>query len=142
LRDLQRDLGLAYVFISHDLAVVRHIADRVAVMYLGRIVELADTETLFTRPAHPYTRALLASVPVPDPSRRHRVPALEGDVPSPANPPAGCHFHPRCVHAKPVCQEQVPALLELRTAPSNSSHVACHLAIAGELPPYENESTA
>jgi oligopeptide/dipeptide ABC transporter ATP-binding protein len=145
LRDLQQELGLAYVFISHDLAVVRHIADRVAVMYLGRIVELADTETLFARPAHPYTRALLASVPVPDPSRRTKLAVLEGDVPSPANPPSGCHFHTRCRYVKAICKEQTPALLPLPAsadAPATTQLVACHLAIAGELPPFEKEPAA
>jgi oligopeptide/dipeptide ABC transporter ATP-binding protein len=145
LRDLQQELGLAYVFISHDLAVVRHIADRVAVMYLGRIVELAETETLFARPEHPYTRALLASVPVPDPERRTRLAVLQGDVPSPANPPSGCHFHTRCRYVKDICKQQLPALLPPPSsahAPAATPLVACHLAIAGELPPFEKEPAA
>ncbi len=146
LRDLQRELGLAYVFISHDLAVVRHIADRVAVMYLGRIVELADNETLFSQPSHPYTRALLASVPVAYPERRGSLALLEGEVPSPAHPPSGCHFHPRCAHAKQICRERAPALLPLgpaaRSAAASTTLVACHLALAGELPTLEREPSA
>jgi len=138
LRDLQEELGLAYVFISHDLAVVKHIATRVAVMYLGRIVEMADTDTLYARPAHPYTRALLASVPVPDPALARRGAVLHGDVPSPANPPSGCHFHPRCPYAQAICKETAPALIPLkRRSPSvhapdfvaaSSQLAACHFA--------------
>jgi len=127
LRDLQRELGLAYVFISHDLAVVKHIATRVAVMYLGRIVETADTDTLYARPSHPYTRALLASVPVPDPTAERRGAALQGDVPSPANPPPGCHFHPRCPYAQPICKESAPALIPLKRR-AGTQRSACHFA--------------
>jgi len=133
LRELQRELGLTYIFISHDLAVVRHISDRVAVMYLGRIVELADTDDLFAAPAHPYTQALLASLPVPDPSRRGSLLALEGDVPSPRNPPPGCHFHTRCKHAVDRCRSEPPELLQLRDRPSQQ--VACHLVHSGQLEP-------
>jgi oligopeptide transport system ATP-binding protein len=131
LRDLQQELGLAYVFISHDLAVVKHIATRVAVMYLGRIVETADTDTLYARPSHPYTRALLASVPVPDPSLAKRPAVLHGDVPSPAHPPSGCHFHPRCPHAQAICKETAPPLIPLKRRSSTvhgSQLSACHFA--------------
>jgi oligopeptide/dipeptide ABC transporter ATP-binding protein len=124
LRDLQERRGLAYLFIAHDLAVVERIAHRVAVMYLGRIVELASVGTLFSAPRMPYTRALLSSVPVPDPSFKRRHAVLTGDVPSPARPPAGCAFHPRCPHpAKDAqCSTSAPALEEK----SPGHWVACH----------------
>ena len=108
LSDLQRDLGLAYLFITHDLSVVRHLADRVAVMYLGRIVESAPTEQIFADPRHPYTKGLLAAVPSIDPARRSVDPPILGDVPSPSDPPAGCHFHPRCPVALDRCATDVP----------------------------------
>jgi oligopeptide/dipeptide ABC transporter ATP-binding protein len=123
LVDLQRDLGLSYLFVSHNLAVVEHISHRVAVMYLGRIVEYADKAPLFANPLHPYTEALLAAVPLPDPAltrTRHRV---TGDVPSPINPPSGCHFHPRCPIAEARCEVERPALREV--APGRL--VSCHL---------------
>jgi oligopeptide/dipeptide ABC transporter ATP-binding protein len=123
LGDLQRELKLSYLFVSHNLAVVEHIAHRVGVMYLGRIVEYADKASLFANPLHPYTEALLAAVPRPDPALsrpRHRV---TGDVPSPINPPSGCHFHPRCPIAEARCRVEPPVLREVATG----HQVACHL---------------
>ena len=108
LQDLQRELGLAYLFIAHDLSVVRHISDRVAVMYLGRMAELAESEELYHAPLHPYTRALLSAEPVPDPTKKHERILLEGDVPTPINPPSGCVFHTRCWLAEERCKTTVP----------------------------------
>ncbi len=124
LRDLQKRLGLSYLFIAHDLAVVKHVADRIAVMYLGRIVEIAKKRELFNNPRHPYTRALLAAIPHPDPARRGRVQPLGGDLPSPLNPPSGCRFHTRCPFAVERCKREDPPLKD---------GVACHLD--GQLPP-------
>jgi oligopeptide transport system ATP-binding protein len=114
LEDLQEEMGISYLFISHDLAVVEHIAQDVAVMYLGRIVETAPREMLYSDPLHPYTRALLAAIPSADPERRKAAKAETGDVPSPLNPPAGCHFHPRCPFAADECTRDVPELREIK----------------------------
>jgi oligopeptide/dipeptide ABC transporter ATP-binding protein len=122
LEDLQDELNLTYVLIAHDLAVVRHVSDRVAVMYLGKIVELGDRDTVYSRPMHPYTVALLSAVPVLDPKRRCRRILLTGDVPSPLNPPPACRFHTRCWKAQEICRTQEPPLAEL----SPSHRVACH----------------
>jgi oligopeptide/dipeptide ABC transporter ATP-binding protein len=123
LMDLQQDMGLSYLFVAHDLGVVEHISHRVAVMYLGQIVELAPTRELFARPQHPYTEALLSAVPVPDPqAQRHRI-ILAGDVPSPIHPPSGCRFHTRCPYVMDRCRTEAPAIRE--TAPGHL--VACHL---------------
>jgi oligopeptide/dipeptide ABC transporter ATP-binding protein len=126
LQDLQERFGVAYLFISHDLAVVRHIAHRIAVMYLGRLVEVADRDALFDAPHHPYTQALLSAVPAPDPERRRSRIILRGDVPNPARTPDGCHFHTRCPIAKPVCRESVPPLRET----ADGRLAACHFARA------------
>ena len=127
LQDLQRELGLAYLFIAHDLSVVRHICDRVTVMYLGRVVEESDAATLYGQPVHPYTQSLMSAVPLPDPDARHqrRRIILEGDIPNPARPPSGCHFHPRCFKAGELCHSQAPGY---RAFPGLPTHVACHHA--------------
>jgi oligopeptide/dipeptide ABC transporter ATP-binding protein len=124
LQDLQQKHGMGYLFIAHDLAVVKHISRRVMVMYLGRIVELADSETLVRSPRHPYTQALLSAVPVVDPASRRRRILLPGEVPSPIHPPPGCPFHPRCPVAEAACRTEVPGLRELRAG----QEAACHLA--------------
>jgi peptide/nickel transport system ATP-binding protein/oligopeptide transport system ATP-binding protein len=124
LQDLQEQFALTYLFISHDLGVVEHLCNRVAVMYLGRIVELAPADQLYQAPRHPYSEALLNAVPVPDPTRAGRRPLLGGEIPSPANPPAGCHFHPRCPYAREICRNTYPPLLE--QAPGQLA--ACHFS--------------
>ena len=126
---LKQELGLTYLFISHDLSVVEYIADRVAVMYVGKMVELAETEELYRRPRHPYTEALMSAVPRADPRNRSNRILLSGDVPNPANPPSGCYFHPRCRYAQPICGQQAPELVDL----GNEHFVACHFARELEL---------
>jgi len=123
MMDLQREKRLSYLFIAHDLAVVEHISHRIAVMYLGKIVEYADKQTLFTQPRHPYTEALLSAVPVPNPKLKREKRLLQGDVPSPINPPPGCTFHTRCPYAEARCKIERPLLREI----SRNSGVSCHL---------------
>jgi len=123
LMDLQKEFKLSYLFIAHDLAVVEHISHRIAVMYLGKIVEYADKKTLFTNPQHPYTEGLLSAVPIPNPKIKREKRILQGDVPSPVNPPSGCHFHTRCPYAQERCMVEEPKLKQI--APGHS--VACHL---------------
>lgn len=123
LEDLQREFGLTYLFISHNLIVVKYLSNRVAVMYLGKIVESAKTEELFANPLHPYTQALLSAIPVPDPEyKSHRI-ILEGDVPTPINPPSGCRFHTRCRYKMPVCEKEEPVLRDI----GDEHYVSCHL---------------
>ena len=124
LTDLQRDRGLSYLFISHDLGVVKYISHRVGVMYLGSLVELSEKKAIFDNPKHPYTQALLSAIPVPDPKSKAKRIILQGDIPSPANPPSGCKFHTRCMYAKDICKEQVPEFRDL----GGGHFVACHFA--------------
>jgi len=134
MMDLQQEFGLAYLFIAHDLAVVQHISHRVAVMYLGRIVELAPQRSLFSTPLHPYTEALLNSVPLPDPALRSGTEVLAGEVPSPLRPPSGCHFHTRCPLAEARCRTKIPPMIETRPG----HFVACHVRAAANTSPSVN----
>jgi peptide/nickel transport system ATP-binding protein len=136
MKDLQRKLGLTYLFISHNLAVVYHVSDKVGVMYLGRLVEWADTKTLFERPLHPYTRMLLDAIPDLDMTGRARTP-VAGEVPSPLNPPPGCSFHPRCPLANERCRREVPKAL-----PVEGGAVACHAVEENRLPPWKAQAAA
>ncbi|MFS0556771.1 oligopeptide/dipeptide ABC transporter ATP-binding protein [Brevibacillus sp. 179-C9.3 HS] len=122
---LQKEMGLTYLFIAHGLNVVRHISDRVGVMYLGKMVEIARTDDLFAQPLHPYTAALLSAIPKPTPHRRQERIVLQGDVPSPANPPSGCRFHPRCPMAQERCSQEIPEL----TLVGQDRQVACHFPL-------------
>ncbi len=123
LEDLQHEFGLAYILISHDLSVIEHVCDRIAVMYLGRIVEIAPYQAIFTAPLHPYTRALLTAIPIPDPHVKKQKSVLKGEVPNPASPPSGCRFHTRCELRKEVCTQEDPPLRKMR----DDHFVACHL---------------
>jgi peptide/nickel transport system ATP-binding protein len=131
LQDLQAQFHLTYLFVAHDLSVVEHISDRVAVMYVGKLVEMAETDELFLHPLHPYTEALMSAVPKPDPRFRSRRIVLEGEVADPANPPSGCYFHPRCRYAKDVCKTEEPQLRELRPDHFVSCHRSEELSLAG-----------
>ena len=131
LQDLQEQFGLTYLFIAHDLSVIKYISDRVAVMYLGKIVEVAETEALFLNPKHPYTEALMSAVPVPDPDYKAQQILLEGDVPSPMNPPSGCYFHTRCRYAQKICRVESPLYRDV----GNEHFVSCHFADTLSLQP-------
>jgi len=125
LMELQENLNLTYIFISHDLTVVRHISDRVIVMYLGRIVETASADDIYNNPVHPYTKSLISAIPVPDPARRNERIVLQGNVPSPVSPPEGCHFHPRCPYAEDICKREFP---QYKSYGDDENHIAaCHL---------------
>lgn len=128
LLDLQREMKLSYLFIAHNLAVVKHISDDIAVMYLGRIVEYTDADVLYAAPLHPYTQALISAIPVPDPARKRKRFQLTGDVPSPANPPSGCHFHPRCPFTLDICRTDPPELAAVNGNDGAMHRVACHRA--------------
>lgn len=149
LLDLQKRLGLSYLFVAHDLSIVKHISHRVAVMYVGKIVEMAETRALFENPKHPYTEALLAAVPVADPRKRTLVVKLKGEVASPANPPSGCYFHPRCRYALDICRQESPPLEEVAAGHYAACHRAKELNLSGlgqanavAVPPSSQESAS
>lgn len=123
LKELQQEFDLTFLFIAHDLSVVKHMSDRIGVMYLGGLVEIADKKSLYAEPLHPYTQALVSAIPEPDPRKKKQRIILQGDVPSPIDPPKGCAFHPRCIHAMAECSQTKPALKEVRPG----HQVACHL---------------
>ena len=131
LKDLQEQLKITYIFISHDLSIVQNISDRVAVMHLGKIVELATVDALFSNPLHPYTEALMSAVPQPDPSKKKNRIILEGEVPNPANPPSGCHFHPRCAYKTDLCVRQEPELQDMGDKHYSACHYAKELKLRG-----------
>jgi len=127
LLDLQNDMQLSYLFIAHDLAVVKHISDRIAIMYLGKLMEVGGADEIYAQPKHPYTRALIAAIPEPDPARRGREKILlRGDVPSPIDPPSGCVFHTRCTHATQKCEQEIPQLRNMIASDGNAHQIACH----------------
>jgi len=132
LIELQEEMDLTYIFISHDLTVVKHISDRIAVMYLGKIVEFTDSDSIYENPMHPYTKALISAIPRPDPSYNKERIVLKGDVPSPVNPPSGCSFHTRCMYAKEICKLTAPQLSSFNDSNNNEHQVSCHFA--GEIP--------
>ena len=131
LQDLQREMDLTYLFISHDLSVVEHISDRVAVMYVGKIVEVAESEELYFNPRHPYTEALLSAEPKPNPKNELGNVALAGEVADPANPPSGCYLHPRCKYARKICREEEPQLMEVTGNHTVKCHFAAELDLKG-----------
>jgi peptide/nickel transport system ATP-binding protein len=131
LMRLQKEFGLTYLFVAHDLSVVKHISDRVAVMYVGQLVELADTDALFHRPKHPYTSSLMAAIPAPDPRKRGYRARLQGEVANPANPPSGCYFHPRCPYAKDICKQESPVFEEIEPGHFVRCHRARELTLTG-----------
>jgi oligopeptide/dipeptide ABC transporter ATP-binding protein len=127
LAELRRQLGLSYLFIAHDLAVVKHISDRIAIMYLGNVMEMGGADSVYAQPRHPYTQALIAAIPEPDPGRRRRARAiLQGEVPSPIHPPSGCVFHTRCPHAEARCRAEKPVLRDVIASDGLAHQVACH----------------
>jgi peptide/nickel transport system ATP-binding protein len=131
LQDLQEQFHLTYLFIAHDLSVVEHIADRVGVMYVGKLVELAETEELFVSPKHPYTEALLSAVPKTEPEKKSERIILTGEIANPANPPPGCYFHPRCPYAQEICRREAPAWQEVAPGHFSACHFATELSLKG-----------